>query len=210
MRKSIISVMLYLLLNPVASAAIITFDLPAVAGGVKRVDNIIERGGFFSGAFNRVGRVDNIIERGAFFSGVFNRIGKRPTGTPAISQYGGFSSLNFGLPDGSLMDLVSIDLAELSPGPVSVTFIAQPPGSVLVSQTFTTDGIFGIGNDFETFFFNDTFSGVDYVYIANSINPKNYNFAFDNIVIKPVPVPVALWLFVSGLVGFFLCFRPKK
>ena len=181
---------LYLLLTTAASAAKITFDLPAVAGGVEKVDNLTKGGAVFSGASNRVGR--------------------GPTGTPAISQYSGFSSLDLGLSDGTLMDLVSIDLAELSPGPVSVTFMAQLPSSVMVSQTFTTDGIFGTGNDFETFFFNDTFSGVDYVYIVDSINPKNYNFVFDNIVIKPVPVPVALWLFVSGLVGFLLCSRPKK
>jgi len=183
MYKSIISVVLYLLLSPVASAAKITFDLPAVVSGVEKPGNS--------------------NERAAVIPGAFNRVGKGPTGTPAISQYAGFSSLDFGLPDGSLMDLVSIDLAELSPGPVSVTFIAQLPGLNMVSQTFTTDGVFGTGNDFETFFFDDTLSGVDYVYIANSINPKNYNFVFDNIVIKSVPLPAALWLFVLGLVGFF-------
>jgi len=183
MYKSIISVVLYLLLTPVASAAKITFDLPAEVSGVEKPGNS--------------------NERAAVNPGALNRDGKGPAGTPAISQYAGFSGVDLGLPDGSLMDLLSIDLAELSPGPVSVTFIAQLSDSIMLSQTFTTDGIFGTGNDFETFFFDDTFSGVDYVYIADSINPKNYNFVFDNIVIKAVPIPAALWLFVSGLVGLF-------
>jgi len=183
-----------LLFVPVANSSIINFDTPTLIDGIQRVESYTESGVTFSGAFNHVD------------AGLGS-----PSNGSAFMQYEAFSSLNFGMSDNSLMNLVSIDLAELSSSPVSITFLAQLSGSEMISQTFTTDGIFGSGNDFETFFFDSAFSDVHYAYVADATGTMNYNFAFDNInVSSAVPVPAALWLFISGLIGLVGFSRSKK
>ncbi len=191
MKKSILSIVLCFLSVPV-DAVVINFDTPTLVGGIERVERYTESGVVFSGAFNHV---DTGIS-GTPFNGT------------AFMQYESFSSLNFGMSDDSLMNLVSIDLSELSSGPVSVEFIGQLPGSIMVSQTFTTDGIFGTGNDFETFFFDDVFQGVDYFFVSNAFHGNH--FAFDNVNIDSVPLPASVWLFVSGLLGFMGLARRKN
>jgi len=193
MKKSILIAVACLLFTPVANSSIINFNTPTLVDGIQRVESYIESGVTFTGAFNHV-------DAG---------LGSPSNGT-AFMQYDEFSSLNFGMTDNSLMNLVSIDIAELTSSPVSITFLAQLPGSVMISQTFTTDGISGSGNDFETFFFDSAFSGVDYVYIADISGAMNYNFAFDNINVSAVPVPAAVWLFISGLIGLVGVSRSKK
>lgn len=193
MKKSILIVVACLLFVPVANSSIINFNTPTLIDGIQRVESYTESGVIFTGAFNHV-------DAG---------LGSPSNGT-AFMQYEGFSSVNFGMVDDSFMSLVSIDLAELSSAPVSITFIALASNSEMISQTFTTDGIFGSGNDFETFFFDSAFSAVDYVYISNDTSSANHSFAFDNININPVPIPAALWLFISGLIGLVGFSRSKK
>lgn len=193
MKKSMLIAVACLLFAPVAHSSIVNFNTPTLIDGIQRVESYTESGVIFTGAFNHVD------------AGLGN-----PSNGTAFMQYDEFSSLNFGFADNSLMNLVSIDLAELGPSPVSITFLAQLPGSEIISQTLTTDGIFGSGNDFETFFFDSAFSGVDYVYIADVSGTMNVNFAFDNINVSAVPVPAAVWLFISGLIGLVGVSRSKK
>lgn len=198
MKKLLLSIS-FCLFNAATSATVINFDTPTYSSSIDRVEYYVESGVVFSGAFNHA---DTGIA------------GTANNGT-AFMQYEGFSSLNFGMEDGSLFNLDSIDLSDSGfdyLSPASVTFIAQRSGSVMVSQTFITDGIFGSGNDFETFDFSSDFLGVEYVYIADAY--MNKNFAFDNINISTVPqsvvigtsvvpLPAAIWLFITGLIGLF-------
>jgi hypothetical protein len=108
--------------------------------------------------------------------------------------------------DGGLFDMLSIDIAILTPG-------AGGPGGLtnndmtlngtkfdgsIISQTFT-----GFGG-FNSYFLNN-FTNLQSVSWSHPGNP--YFFQYDNIVLQnsavsSVPVPAAAWLFGSGLLGF--------
>jgi hypothetical protein len=193
MIKTIFLCVFALTFPEILQAALINFDSPFYPGVSERTETYLEDGVKFSGAFAHTdtGFLDN------------------PDNGSAFIQYRDYSSVNFGMANNSLFDLVSIDLAELDFDkaiPTTVTFMAQRPGSVMVSTSFTTDGLLGAGSDFETFFFGDAFRGVEYVYIADGSDL----FSFDNINITTVPLPAASWLFLSGLMGVFGCFHRKK
>lgn len=127
--------------------------------------------------------------------GSFGTLESRYTGSTALfnNTIGGETVLT--QIGGGAFDLTSIDLAELNGNSVvAVTFTTNNGDS----QTFTLDGIaFGA----ETFFFNAMFLGVTSV----SWLQESPFHQFDNIVINGsavVPVPAAVWLFGSALLGF--------
>lgn len=115
---------------------------------------------------------------------------------------------------GNIFDFISIDLSELvnaASQNTSITFTGKLSGGGLASSTVTLDGIFGQ----ETFLFGDTFRGVTSV---SWIQEGDWH-QFDNIVVDNVtgtinssiiPVPAAVWLFGSGLLGLFGIARRKK
>ena len=106
---------------------------------------------------------------------------------------------------GSAFNLFSIDLAELDNLTSTVTFTGNLQAGGTVSQAFTMDGISGFGFGFETF----NFSGFTNV---TSVTWQQFLpfHQFDNIVVSAVPVPAAVWLFGSGLLGLVGMARRKK
>lgn len=189
MKLAVFRIACLCLFSAVSQAAIVSFDVASFPGSAGRIESYTENGVKFGGAFTHtdVGLPGNPFNETAFI------------------QYEGYSSMNIGMANGGLFNLLSIDIAELNMdtgGPASVTFIAQRPGSVMVSATFTTDGIInGTAGDFETFYFGDDFKGVHYVYIADALKDSIYTYSFDNIHVSAVPLPAAAWLFLSGLLA---------
>lgn len=109
--------------------------------------------------------------------------------------------------DGTAFNLFSIDLAELNgnvtpPPDLLVTFEGLLSGGGTVTQTFQLDGIaFGA----ETFLFTgfNNLSSVTWTQAEPS-------HQFDNIVVSAIPVPAAIWLFGSGLLGLIGFARRKR
>ncbi|MDQ6632716.1 MAG: PEP-CTERM sorting domain-containing protein, partial [Verrucomicrobiota bacterium] len=110
--------------------------------------------------------------------------------------------------NGAAFDLVSVDLAEFSSvkyanGPVTVRFIGYHSDSSFVTTQFTTDGLMvgdGIFPDFQTFYFDSRFTGLQRVEI-----PHDQNWSLDNLGVVVVPEPSSLVLF--GLGGLFAAAR---
>jgi hypothetical protein len=100
---------------------------------------------------------------------------------------------------GRVFDLVSIDLAEYSTVvPVStVPFVGYRHDGSIVTTNMTPDGIIdGTGPlaDFETFYFDDRFTGLDRVEIPT------YGWSLDNLFVRPIPEPSSgSLLFVGSL-----------
>jgi hypothetical protein len=101
----------------------------------------------------------------------------------------------FSFLDGSLFDLVSIDLAEYStvvPYAVTVPFVGYRFDGSVVNTSFTTDGIIdGTGPipDFQTFHFGPEFSGLTRVEIPT------WGWSLDNLFVAvPEPSTCGLWL----------------
>lgn len=105
-------------------------------------------------------------------------------------------SLSFGFIDGSLFDLLSVDLAEYStvvPEAVTVGFTGYFADGGTIYQEFTTDGIIdGTGPlaDFQTFTFGAGWTGLTRVEVPG------FGWSLDNLVVGvPEPGTGALVLF---------------
>ena len=120
-----------------------------------------------------------------------------------------FSTVN-----GSLFDLLSVDLAEYStvvPNAVTVHFIGYYMNGSTITQDFTTDGIIdGTGPlvDFQTFNFNPKdWTGLTRVEIPNS------GWSLDNLVVRapgvPEPTTGALFLLGAGALWFLHTHRQQ-
>ena len=131
----------------------------------------------------------------------------------------GGCQVNFSTPDAfGTFDLVSIDVSELlnksSYNPTNITFMAEKPNGQAVSTTVSLDEIFGL----QTFTFGDEFKGLRRVWWAQTADWHQFdnialdNLTFHNVIIPTsnVPVPSALWLFGSGLLGLIGISRRKN
>jgi len=115
----------------------------------------------------------------------------------------------FSFLDGSVFDLVSVDLAEYStvfPTPLTVPFVGYRVDGSVVNGSFTTDGIIdGTGPiaDFETFTFGPEFSNLLRIEIPT------YGWSLDNLRLnRVIPEPNAASFVILG--GGFLLFGGHK
>ncbi|MEQ1637719.1 MAG: hypothetical protein ABL903_13620 [Methylococcales bacterium] len=99
--------------------------------------------------------------------------------------------------DNSAFDIFSIDLTNYGNGnsinTLDVTFTGSLLGGGTVSQTFAVDDF----NGFQTFNFTG-FTNLASVSVVTGIPNA---IEFDNINVSAVPLPAAVWLMGSGLVG---------
>lgn len=113
-------------------------------------------------------------------------------------------------------DFLSIDVSELLNATsqiTPITFYGQQLGGGLVSSTVALDGVFGL----ETFLFGDIFRGVTSITWAQEADYHQFdNIVFDNVmgtvdfsVQTIVPIPSAVWLFGSGIIGLIGIARRK-
>ncbi|MGI8964860.1 MAG: PEP-CTERM sorting domain-containing protein [Limisphaerales bacterium] len=105
--------------------------------------------------------------------------------------------------NGAAFGLVSVDLAELSRtkynnGPVTVFFAGYYSDGSFVTTQFTTDGLLNDIDNFQTFYFDSRFTGLQRVEIPTG------GWWLDNLVVA-VPEPSSLVLF--GLGGLFAAAR---
>ena len=98
--------------------------------------------------------------------------------------------------NGGAFSLSSIDLVEVNSGTpyATITFTGASVTLGTVTQSFQLDGNPG----FQTFDF--TVPGFDDVTSVSWQNNPLFH-EFDNIVVSQVPLPAAVWLFTSGLLG---------
>lgn len=128
----------------------------------------------------------------------FGTLSAEYRGSTALRNGNQGTSTQLSADNGSAFNLVSIDLAEIDAGTATVGFTGFLAGGGTVTQSFTLDDSFTTGTGFETFVFSG-FSDITSVKWDNG-NPYHQ---FDNIVASTVPLPAAVWLFGSGLLGLF-------
>lgn len=135
------------------------------------------------------------------WNSAFGRVGadpraERPDNGTSYLQAGLGSTLAFNFANGSIFDLLSVDLAEYStvvPDAVTVQFIGYHPDGSSVTTSFTTDGIIdGTGPlaDFQTF----NFTG--FTDLARVAIPT-YGWSLDNLVVS-VPEPTSGAMLLAG------------
>ena len=194
--KNFIGTVLCLLVFNV-NASVITFDPPPCSTCGYGLTSYEESGVNFSGSFTHYGMGSN------------SRAVNDPTGGAIRFPYG--SSMTLQLSSGGLFSLGTVDLAEYSSvfdgNKIAVSFIGHKDNGVTVFQNFTIDGLRdGVGgiDDFETFTFSSDFTNLVYVEVGSTI------FSMDNLSVSAVPIPAAVWLFGSGLIGLIGFARHKK
>ena len=199
MTKIILGVLI-LLVSGQVSASIVTIDFE----GVPDITTRETADGFWVGpvytedGFNVRNLDSNLIS--AFISPK-PADSARYTGTAALfADTADTASIELTAVGGGEFDLLSIDISELGldrPGGISVMFVGTKANNSTVSQTFSSDVTFGM----ETFTLSPIFTALVSVKWEQGPYP-NYH-QFDNIVLStsPVPVPAAIWLFGTALIG---------
>ncbi len=96
---------------------------------------------------------------------------------------------------GGYFSIYSIGLAGLFTADMTseVEFSGVKHDGTVVSQIFSVDNLLSMQN----FDFNDGFQNI----ILLSWNQADAPIQFDNVNVAPVPIPGAVWLFGSGLLG---------
>ena len=187
MIKTTSGIMLFLMHTAIAQGSIITFEPPRCFSCDSTLTSYEEEGVLFTGHFSHYGM------------GIVGTAVNESTGAVRLTDN---SKISIQLIDGSAFSLETIGLAEFSGSyrgsRQTVTFTGTRPDKTTVSQSFLLDGtIDGSGglDDFEAFVFSSDFKHLVRVDISNSM------FSMDNITLSAIPVPAAMWLFISGLIG---------
>jgi hypothetical protein len=193
-----------------ANATLITFDSPpAGAGtitgtGTVYLNSYSEAGFDITGNhpantayFRSFGSADNTLAGSwAGSRGIVNTYGLTP------NPLGGISTLS--KTGGGSFSLASVDLSEVTrfSMPTSTTvFTGYLTGGGTATYSATLDGVFG----YQTFSFGSLFSdvtSVSWVSLYPSGNTFFMKAQVDNLNVgAPVPIPAAVWLLGSGLLG---------
>ena len=128
------------------------------------------------------------------------------------------TTINLSHIGGKTFSLLTIDLAEFSDFRAQFTTVVNFTGTRQdgseVFQAFTLDGIFdasGPLSDFESLTFDSRFTDLISVQIrSGALGELTDGFSMDNVQVQVVPVPAAVWLFGSGLIGLIGVARRKK
>ena len=170
----------------------ITFDgPPIIPGGSAQLTQRYDEAGM---SFTPIGPTGFVRQAGgvAFY----------PENGTTYLQAGLGTTLKFSFTNGSIFNLVSIDLAEYStvaPDAVTVRFDGYRFDGSTVTKDLTTDGIIdGTGPiaDFQTFQFGPEWSGLSRVEVPT------YGWSLDNLVVSiPEPGTWALMVLGGALAG---------
>ena len=120
-------------------------------------------------------------------------IGEVISSPDAALAWGPSTALIFESSDGSAFNLLNVDLASTTSFDVDMIVTGYRAGSSTIETTFTINNIwssFDFGNEWTNL------ARVEFSPISGS-----FGQAIDNIAVVPVPVPAAIWLFISGLIG---------
>jgi hypothetical protein len=96
-----------------------------------------------------------------------------------------WQSLRFGFTNGTVFQMVSVDLGDFFALPNNVRFVGYMQGGGTVTTNFITGG----NGNFQTFFFGQEFSNLDHV------DMPNITFYLDNVTFK-IPEPSVGGIFV--------------
>jgi hypothetical protein len=137
----------------------------------------------------------------------FGRVGSPPPGAALPDNGSAYldaalgQTLMLSFTNGSVFDLFSVDLAEYSTvvGPLNVHFVGYRHDGTTVTADFLP------GVNFQTFYFDQQFSGLDRVELPNP------GWSLDNLrVVVPEPSGTALLLLGASALGAFEIRRRRR
>ena len=195
MKKSIVILALLSIVSTVAQAEVVGFDSPPIPWGSRMTGSYEENGMLFSGWYAYAGDMDSLWPE---------------NGSEGYLSFATGSSLRVESVNGDAFSLNSVDLAEYSRVSLGnqkeIIFQGFRTDGAVVTESFTIDGEMDGINDFETFYFSEDFSNLEFFKVnTTTYSMDNLNFT------TAVPVPGAVVLFFSGICGVFgVFFRKKK
>lgn len=209
-RKQVIALLAAVAFTPVAHAALINFD--NVSDGT--VINTSYAGVTFSNP-----RGGNVYARNysGFAPSSPNVISIFATGLPPFDASFGAVDATFSTPQ----SIVSIDARPVGPVEFLGSLLNRPYleaysgstflGRILYAGALPTNCCFDVGPT-ETLTFTSTSNNITRVRFSSQQSQTSIHTygLFDNLNYSPVPVPAAVWLFGSGLLGLFGVGRYKR
>jgi hypothetical protein len=178
-----------LLLNGTATAAIIDFE-ELTLGATQNTPNpsVIESGGF---NFESDPGTYFIVTDSSTAAG--NGLAWGPTLTTAVSNT-----------SGALFSLQSVHLSSVSSPTAPITIVGYADdGRVLTRQATHLDGI----SSGATITLGGGWTGLERVEFQGNEAHTHIGNVMDNLAVTVVPVPAAIWLFLSGLAALGIKFR---
>jgi hypothetical protein len=197
---SIIAVAFY---NPLpVFAAVVDFSSLSESGtGFLAIGNTVMQNGF---KFSSVGGAGN--ELGVWKNEDSNHPDGGAVNTSLLEYYAGSETTMTEI-NGNPFQLNAISLASWGVGQngsMNVTFIGTKSDSSTVQQTFLVSNSGGSTPFLQQFQFSSEFTDVTSVSFIQGTYAGSSAYQFNNIVVNAVPVPAAIWLFSSALVGIGL------